>query len=68
MSVDKPVNQAAASARMPVNEAIYEAVNAAVTVELWGELGPLINEAAASARIPVDKPINKATARTGPSK
>jgi hypothetical protein len=34
---------------MPVNEAIDKALNAAVIIELGGELGPLIDEAAASA-------------------
>ncbi len=53
---------------MPVNEAIDEVVDAAVIVELGGELGPLINEAAASARMPVDEPIDKAAARTWLSK
>jgi hypothetical protein len=61
-------NEAAASAQMPVNEAIDEVVDAAVIVELGGELGPLINEAAASARMPVDEPIDKAAARTWLSK
>jgi hypothetical protein len=64
MPVDKPVNKAAASARMPVNEAIAKAIISAVILELGGKLGPLIDEAAASARMPIEEPINKSAART----
>ncbi len=53
---------------MPVNKAIDKAINAAVIVELGGELGPLIDKATASARMLVDKPINKAAGRTWPLK
>ncbi len=43
-----------------VNKAIYEAVDAAVFVDLVGELGPHIDKADASAQMPVDEAINKA--------
>ncbi len=43
-----------------VNEAIDEAVNATVFVDLVGELGPHINKAAASAQMPVNEAINEA--------
>jgi hypothetical protein len=46
----------------PVKEAIAEAVNAAVFVDLVGELGPHIDEAAASTRMPVDEAINEVAA------
>jgi hypothetical protein len=49
MPVDKAINKAATSAQMPVNKAINKVVDAAVFIDLVGELGPLINEAAASA-------------------
>ncbi len=64
MPVDEPVSKVAASAQMLVNKAIVKAVNAAVIVELGGELGPLIDKVAANAQMPVDEPMDKAVART----
>jgi hypothetical protein len=49
MPVSKAINKAATSARMPVNKAINKVVDAAVFINLVGELGPLVYEAAASA-------------------
>ena len=63
MPVDKAINKAATSAQMPVNKAINKVVDAAVFIDLVGELGPLINEAAASARVLGDEPIDKAAAK-----
>jgi hypothetical protein len=45
-----------------VNKAIKEAVDAAVFVNLVGELGPLIKEAAACAQMLVNEAINEAAA------
>jgi hypothetical protein len=47
-----------------VNKAINEAVDAAVFINLVGELGPHIDKAAANARMPVDEAINKAAEST----
>ena len=63
MPVNKAINKAATSARMPVNKAINKVDDAAVFIDLVGELGPLIYEAAASAQAPVDEPIDKAAAK-----
>jgi hypothetical protein len=46
----------------PVNEAIDKSVNAAVFVNLVGELAPHIDKVAASAQMPVGEAINKVAA------
>ncbi len=46
MPVDKAINKAAASAWILVKKAIDEAIDAAVLIDLMGELGPLINKTA----------------------
>jgi hypothetical protein len=46
----------------PINAAIDKAIDAAVFINLVGELGALINEAAGSAQIPDDEAIDKAAA------
>jgi hypothetical protein len=45
-----------------VNEAIDATIDAAVFVNLVGELGPHIDKATASALMPVDEAINKVAA------
>ncbi len=55
------IDEAAASARMPVDKAINEAVDAAVFVDLM-EVDEAINEAAASARMMANKAINEVLA------
>ncbi len=50
------------SVDIQVNAAIDDAINAAVFVNLVGELGPYIHEATASAQMPVNEAINKAAA------